>query len=297
MVPLDAAGPTPARPSDLRWTDSRARIPHSESDLWQNMDMSESIVFAGPDEGVAVVTINEPATRNALSLAVMETLIDTLTEVGQRTDVRVVIVRTAGHVFSSGHNLGEIRGADRDTQQEIFEACSRLMLLVQSIPQPVIAQVQGVATAAGCQLVAACDLAVAADSARFATPGVKIGLFCSTPMVALSRAVPAKQTMRMLLTGDFVSAEDALRFGLVSDVVAEDELESAALDLARKVASASSATVAIGKAAFYEQRELPVADAYARMSQVMAHNAVAADAQEGIDAFLSKREPQWKHRG
>lgn len=258
--------------------------------------MSESIVFAPLDDGVASVTINRSATRNALSLEVMEALIDTLAEVGRRTDVRAVIVGSAGHVFSSGHDLKEIRGADLEAQQEIFDACSRLMQLIQTIPQPVIAQVQGVATAAGCQLVAACDLAVAAESARFATPGVKIGLFCSTPMVALSRAVPAKQAMRMLLTGDFVSAEDALRFGLVSDVVADDDLEAAALELARTIASASSATVAIGKRAFYEQRELPVADAYERMSQVMAHNAVATDAQEGIDAFLTKREPHWRHR-
>jgi enoyl-CoA hydratase/carnithine racemase len=258
--------------------------------------MSESIVFAQADDGVATVTINEPNTRNALSLSVMNDLIDTFAEAARRTDVRAVILSTAGHVFSSGHNLGEIRGAELETQQEIFDACSRLMQIIQQIPQPVIAQVQGVATAAGCQLVATCDLAVAAASARFATPGVKIGLFCSTPTVALSRAVPAKTAMRMLLTGDFVSAEDALRFGLVSDVVADDELETATLALARKVASASSATVATGKAAFYEQRELPVAEAYARMSQVMAHNAVAADAQEGIDAFLTKREPQWRHR-
>lgn len=242
------------------------------------------------------MTINRPATRNALSLEVMESLIDTLTEVADRTDVRAVILRTEGHVFSSGHDLTEIRGADQATQQVTFDACARLMQLIQSIPQPVIAQVQGVATAAGCQLVATCDLAVAAESARFATPGVKIGLFCSTPMVALSRAVPAKQAMRMLLTGDFVAAEDALKFGLVSDVVADADLESATLELALKVASASSATVALGKAAFYEQRELPVVDAYARMSQVMADNAVAADAQEGIDAFLTKREPQWQHR-
>lgn len=258
--------------------------------------MSESIVFAPADDGVATVTINESNTRNALSLSVMNDLIDTFAEVARRTDVRAVVLSTAGHVFSSGHNLGEIRGADLEAQQEIFDACSRLMQIIQHIPQPVIAQVQGVATAAGCQLVATCDLAVAAASARFATPGVKIGLFCSTPMVALSRAVPAKTAMRMLLTGDFVSAEDALRFGLVSDVVADKELETATLDLARKVASASSATVAIGKAAFYEQRELPVAEAYARMSEVMAHNAVAADAQEGIDAFLTKREPRWRHR-
>lgn len=265
--------------------------------LWQNETMSESIVFAPLDDGVAVVTINEAQTRNALSREVMRSLIDTLAEVARDTDVRALILRTEGHVFSSGHDLKEIRGADLSEQQEIFAVCAELMQLIQQIPQPVIAQVQGVATAAGCQLVASCDLAVAAASARFATPGVKIGLFCSTPMVALTRAVPAKTAMRMLLTGDFINAEQALNFGLVSDVVADDELEEATVALARQVASVSSATVAIGKSAFYEQRELTVADAYERMSQVMADNAVAADAQEGIDAFLSKREPSWQHRG
>ena len=259
--------------------------------------MSDSILFSLADDAVATVAINEPHTRNALSLAVMNELIETLAEVAESTDVRAVILRTAGHVFSSGHDLTEIRGAELESQQETFAACSRLMQLIQAIPQPVIAQVQGVATAAGCQLVASCDLAVAAESARFATPGVKIGLFCSTPMVALTRAVPAKAAMRMLLTGDFLSAADALTFGLVSDVVADDELESATAELAGKVASASSATVAIGKAAFYEQRDLSVAEAYAHMSEVMAHNAVAPDAQEGIDAFLRRREPQWQHRG
>ena len=241
------------------------------------------------------MTINQPSTRNALSLEVMEDLIDTLTEVAERTDVRAVILATAGHVFSSGHDLTEIRGADHETQQTTFDACARLMQLIQTIPQPVIAQVQGVATAAGCQLVATCDLAVAAESARFATPGVKIGLFCSTPMVALSRAVPAKQAMRMLLTGDFVSAEDALKYGLVSDVVADaDPIRHLGIGLA--VASASSATAAVCERRVLRTAELPVADAYARMSQVMADNAVAADAQEGIDAFLTKRQPQWQHR-
>ena len=241
------------------------------------------------------MTINQPSTRNALSLEVMEDLIDTLTEVAERTDVRAVILATAGHVFSSGHDLTEIRGADHETQQTTFDACARLMQLIQTIPQPVIAQVQGVATAAGCSWWRPA-IWLSPPSPPVRDSGVKIGLFCSTPMVALSRAVPAKQAMRMLLTGDFVTAEDALKFGLVSDVVADADLESATLDLALKVASASSATVALGKAAFYEQRELPVADAYARMSQVMADNAVAADAQEGIDAFLTKREPQWQHR-
>lgn len=259
--------------------------------------MSESIVFARLDDGVGVVTINASETRNALSREVMRSLIDTLAEVGRATDVRAVILRTAGHVFSSGHDLQEIRRDELSEQQETFAVCAELMQLIQRIPQPVIAQVQGVATAAGCQLVASCDLAVAAASARFATPGVKIGLFCSTPMVALTRAVPAKAAMRMLLTGDFLRPEDALRFGLVSDVVDDEDLERATEDLARTVASASSATVAIGKAAFYEQRDLTVAQAYERMTQVMAENAVIDDAQEGIDAFLTKREPQWRHRG
>ena len=258
--------------------------------------MSDSVVFSLADDAVALVSINEPETRNALSLQVMNDLIDTLAEVGARTDIRAVILRTAGHVFSSGHDLKEIRGSELAAQQEIFDACSRLMQLIQQIPQPVLAQVQGVATAAGAQLVASCDLAVAAQSARFATPGVKIGLFCSTPMVALTRAVPAKVAMRMLLTGDFITSAEALAFGLVSDVVPDEELETATVELASKVASASSATVAIGKRAFYEQRDLPLADAYARMSETMAKNAVAADAQEGIDAFLSRREPHWQHR-
>ena len=170
--------------------------------LWQNAVMSTSIVLFVADDAVAMISINEPETRNALSRSVMNELIGTLAEVGQRTDVRAVILATAGHVFSSGHDLKEIRGAELESQQETFALCSELMQLIQSIPQPVIAQVQGVATAAGCQLVASCDLAVAAHSARFATPGVKIGLFCSTPMVALTRAVPAKTAMRMLLTGD-----------------------------------------------------------------------------------------------
>src|SRR5699024_8741304 len=264
--------------------------------------MSESIVVAPLDDGVVAVTIDAAETRNALSRHIMRSLIDTLAEVGRDTDVRAVILRTAGHVFSSGHDLKEIRGADPDDQQELFAICSELMQLIQRIPQPVIAQVQGVATAAGCQLAASCDLAVAAASARFATPGVRIGLFCSTPVVSLSRAVPAEPARRMLLPGDFLAGDQARNFGPVaavadSDVVDDDELEDATEALAHRVASVSAATVAIGKSAFYEQRELPVDEAYERMSQVMAHNAVTVDAQEGIDAFLSKREPRWRHRG
>src|SRR5699024_3797920 len=217
--------------------------------------MSESTVVAPLDDGVVAVTIDAAETRNALSRHIMRSLIDTLAEVWRDTDVRAVILRTAGHVFSSGHDLKEIRGADPDDQQELFAICSELMQLIQRIPQPVIAQVQGVATAAGCQLVASCDLAVAAASARFATPGVRIRLFCSTPMVALSRAVNRKMAMRMLLTGEAISAEDALAHGLVSHVVPDDELDSTVSAVAQQVASASAATVAIGKRAFYEQLE------------------------------------------
>lgn len=245
---------------------------------------------------VALVMIDAAQTRNALSMPVMGALVDALTEIGERTDVHAVVLSTAGHVFCSGHDLKEIRGADHARQQEIFERCSQLMLLIQSIPQPVIAAVQGVATAAGCQLVATCDLAVAAESARFGTPGVRIGLFCSTPMVALSRAVPRKTAMRMLMTGDLLDAEQALAFGLVSHVVADDELAAAASQVAQTVAEASAATVAIGKQAFYQQIHLDTPGAYAQMSETMAANAVMPDAQEGIDAFLTKRQPQWQHR-
>src|SRR5699024_3136583 len=233
----------------------------------------------------------------ALSRHIMRSRIDTLAEAVRAPDGRAVGPRPAGQVASSGHALDAVRAAVPHAQPEPLAVASELGPQLQRHPQPVIAQVQGVATAAGCQLVASCDLAVAAASARFATPGVRIGLFCSTPMVALSRSVPAKTAMRMLLTGDFLASDQALNFGLVSDVVDDDELEDATEALAHRVASVSSATVAIGKSAFYEQRELPVDEAYERMSQVTAHDAVTVDAQGGIDAFLSKREPRWRHRG
>lgn len=258
--------------------------------------MSEDTVILTVEDTVATVTLNHPATRNALSLELMRALISTFRELGERPDVHAIVLAAAGHVFSSGHDLKEVSAADHAGQQEIFGTCSELMLLIQEIPQPVIARVQGVATAAGCQLVATCDLAVASQEARFGTPGVRIGLFCSTPMVALSRAVDRKTAMRMLLTGDMLSAEQALAHGLVSDVADPAELESAAAALAAQVTQASSATVAIGKRAFYEQIHLPTAEAYARMSTVMADNAVMPDAREGIDAFLTKREPRWQHR-
>lgn len=258
---------------------------------------STNIVLISIDDAVATVTLNNEAKRGALSLPAMRGLIEAFTQIGERTDVHAVILRSEGaKVFSSGHDLSEVRAADEAGQQEIFETCSELMLLIQSIPQPVIAEVQGLATAAGCQLVATCDLAVAADTAHFATPGVRIGLFCSTPMVALTRAVDRKTAMRMLLTGEPINAEQALTHGLISHVSSPEELPATTRAVAEKVAEASSATVAIGKQAFYQQINLDTKDAYAAMSQTMAANAVMPDAREGIGAFLDKREPVWQHR-
>jgi len=254
-----------------------------------------SLVEVSVDGAVATVTLDNPAKMGALSLAAMQQLTAAFTDIGTRDDIHVVVLASKGKVFSAGHDLSEVRGAGEAQQREIFETCSELMLTIQNIHQPVIAKVHGLATAAGCQLVATCDLAVASQSARFATPGVRIGLFCSTPMVALSRAVPQKLAMRMLLTGDPITADEALAHGLVSDVVSDETLDEAVADLAARVAKASAATVSIGKQAFYEQLTLSTGDAYTKMSEVMTQNALMADAQEGIGAFLEKREPVWQH--
>lgn len=244
----------------------------------------------------ATVTLDNPAKMGALSVAAMRQLTAAFKDIGLRHDVHVVTMVSEGKVFSAGHDLSEVHGADEDAQREIFETCTDLMLTIQNIPQPVIAKVHGLATAAGCQLVATCDLAVAGASARFATPGVRIGLFCSTPMVALSRAVSRKMAMRMLLTGEAIGADDALTHGLVSHVVNDDELDTAVQDLAEHVAQASAATVSIGKRAFYDQIHLSTDEAYEYTSEVMTQNAVMDDAQEGIGAFLDKRQPIWQHR-
>ena len=254
------------------------------------------LILTSIRNAVTTITLNSPQTRNALSMELMARLRDVLAEIGEDTSVHAVVLAAEGPVFSSGHNLKEVHGADLERQQEIFDLCTQLMLTVQRIPQPVIARVQGLATAAGAQLAATCDLVVAARSASFATPGVKIGLFCSTPGVAIARALPTKQAMRMLLTGDPISAERALELGMVSDVVDDAEVVEAADELAAKIAQASSATVAIGKEAFYRQINMTVEDAYSEMSRTMAANAVIEDAQEGIDAFLTKREPTWQGR-
>jgi enoyl-CoA hydratase/carnithine racemase len=246
------------------------------------------------DGPIARVTMNRPDKRNALSLAHMQELTGCLKAIGEAREARVVILAGNGPVFSAGHDLAEMIGRDPETYRHIFDVCCELMETVQSIPQPVIAKVHGVATAAGCQLAATCDLVVAAEEARFATPGVKIGLFCSTPMVALSRAIGQKKAMEMLLTGDFISAEEALAEGLVNRVVPAEALEAETLKLAEKIADASPLVVGVGKQAFYRQIEMPVEQAYAYTKEVMSFNASFADAQEGMCAFLEKRKPEWK---
>ena len=241
----------------------------------------------------AILTLNRPERRNALSLGLMQDAIACLDEIGRHREVRAVILAAAGKVFCSGHDLSEMTGRDINEYRRIFDVCTELMTKIQSIPQPVIAEVQGIATAAGCQLVAPCDLAVAAEEARFATPGVKIGLFCTTPMVALTRAIGRKRALEMLLTGEFVDARTAADWGLINRVTAAGELQAESRKMAEKVAAASSLVVALGKQAFYTQIDLDQPKAYAYAKEVMSMNALAADAQEGIGAFLGKRAPCW----
>ena len=255
----------------------------------------EHILFEG-DGPVAYVTMNRPDKRNALSLDHMQELISCLKSTGEAKEARVVILRGAGPVFCAGHDLSEMVGRDADFYRHTFDVCCELMETVQSIPQPVIAEVHATATAAGCQLAATCDLVVASEEARFATPGVRIGLFCSTPMVALSRSVGQKKAMEMLLTGDFISAEEALAEGLVNRVVAAEDLKSETRALADKIAEASPLVVGIGKQAFYRQLEMDTGQAYAYTKEVMSFNATFTDAQEGMCAFLEKRRPEWQGR-
>jgi enoyl-CoA hydratase/carnithine racemase len=245
------------------------------------------------EQAAAIVTLDRAQRRNALSLELMRELTGVLGDLAADPGVRAVILAANGKVFSSGHDLREMVGRPRRDYDELFDACTTLMTRIQSIPQPVIAEVRGLATAAGCQLVATCDLALAGESATFATPGVKIGLFCSTPMVAVTRAIGRKRALEMLLTGRTVDARTAAEWGLVNAVKPAGELRAATLELAAQIAGASAATVATGKRAFYEQIELPQAAAYEAMCRVMSGNAEAADAQEGISAFLAKRAPVW----
>jgi enoyl-CoA hydratase/carnithine racemase len=241
-----------------------------------------------------LVTLNRPEQRNALSTPLMRELTKELERQSERPDVRAIVLRASGPAFSAGHDLKELIDRTEAEEREIFDVCTRMMETIQGIPQPVIAAVQGIATAAGCQLVATCDLAIASEQARFATPGVKIGLFCSTPMVAVSRAIGRKRALEMLLTGRPIDANTAAEWGLVNRVVPADELDASALELATQIASASPLTLRIGKHAFYEQIDVPQDEAYRLMSRTMAENAMTCDAQEGMQAFLEKRSPTWR---
>ena len=247
-----------------------------------------------PAEGVAWLTLNRPGARNALSAALMAALDEAIAAMAADASVRVVVIGGAGPAFCAGHDLREVRADPSEAaMRALFAQCSALMTGIVRLGKPVIARVHGVATAAGCQLVASCDLAVAAETARFATPGVNIGLFCSTPMVALSRSVGRKAAMEMLLTGDMVDAVRARELGLVNRVVPEDALDGAVLALAGQIASKSPLTLAIGKEAFYRQAEMGLDDAYAYASEVMTRNMMTNDAREGIGAFIDKRAACW----
>lgn len=256
--------------------------------------VKEQVLLRRDAEAVAWLTLNRPAARNALSMALMQALVDELSAIEHDASVKVVVIGGAGPAFCAGHDLRELRASpDRASYQATFALCSRLMTSIVRLPKPVIARVHGIATAAGCQLVATCDLAVATDTARFATPGVNIGLFCSTPMVALSRAVGRKAAMEMLLTGDLIDAQRAFALGLINRVVTEDRLDGEVAALAGQIVAKSPLTLAIGKEAFYRQAEMGLDDAYAFASEVMTRNMLARDAAEGIDAFLGKRQPIW----
>ena len=260
------------------------------------------LVQRGDSDGIALLVLNRPQTRNTLSEAMMAALSETFSAIAADKRVRAVVLTANGPAFSAGHDLKEITEHRQDSDggrayvKDIMDRCSTLMQSILRLPQPVIAAVDGVATAAGCQLIATCDLAIASQTARFATPGVHIGLFCTTPSVALSRNVAPKHAMEMLLTGDMLSAEDAFRIGLVNHVVAPGTEREEAVKLARKIAAKSTLTVKMGKEAFYRQLDMSLPEAYRYASQVMVENMMVHDAEEGISAFVEKRTPKWEDR-
>ena len=262
---------------------------------------SPSLILLREDiDGIAILTLNQPQSRNSLSEAMLEALSDALTAIAHDNSVRVLIITADGPAFSAGHDLKELNRHRSDPDRgrayftRIMKQCSAMMQQIVNLPQPVIAAVQATATAAGCQIVASCDLAVASRTAKFATPGVNIGLFCSTPMVALARNVSRKHAMEMLLTGEMISAEHAQQIGLVNHVVAPSKEREEALKLARKIGDKSALTVRIGKEGFYKQLEMPLAQAYDYVSEIMVENMLARDAEEGIKAFIEKRDPKWR---
>lgn len=261
----------------------------------QSAPKTEAAVTLDIENHVARIVLNSPATRNALSSAVMSEIQAILSEIAASTDCHVAILEAAGPVFSSGHNLKEIMSDSREAQMQLlFDQCSEMMQGIVNLPKPVIAKVNGTATAAGLQLVASCDLAYASTSSKFATPGVNLGLFCSTPMVALSRNVSPKHAMEFLLSGEVMDAEHAARVGLINKAVPEDELEATVMAMATRIASKSPLTVRTGKEAFYHQLPMALAEAYDYTARVMSENMQTRDAQEGISAFLEKRTPKWR---
>ena len=262
-----------------------------------HLQADEQVLLRNDAEGICTLTLNRPDKRNPLSTQMLSALQNTLDDIADDKTVKVVIIAAKGPVFCAGHDLKEMRAnTNYNFIHELFLQCSRMMLTMTQLPQPIIAKVHGVATAAGCQLVASCDLAIAAESARFGTPGVTNGLFCSTPAVAVSRAVSSKHAMEMLLLGDLFSPEDALRFGLINRIVPVQKLDSTVLEYAESITSRSTLTMSMGKGAFYRQLDMELEEAYTYTSDVMARNMMERDAQEGIDAFLQKRHPKWTGR-
>ena len=263
--------------------------------------MKNSLInILNQDNGILRLTLDDENNKNALSEAMIDELTEAINAANDNKEVKVIIIASNGNVFCSGHNLKEITAARNNNDKgesyfmNLFELCSSLMQLIVSCSKPVIAEVGGIATAAGCQLVASCDLAISSNTAKFATPGVNIGLFCSTPMVALSRNVSKKEAMKMLLTGDMIDAVEAKRISLINDYVSDDKLEESVNNLALKISKKPSMTVKIGKEAFYEQAEMSLSDAYAYTSMVMAQNTLNDDAKEGISSFIEKRDPNWQ---
>jgi enoyl-CoA hydratase/carnithine racemase len=258
---------------------------------------TEAILIRHDDNGIATLTLNRPEQFNALSSDMLFELQAALDDISADASIRVVIIGANGRGFCAGHDLKEIRSStDKAFHQALFDRCSKVMLTINSMPQPVIAQIDGIATAAGCQLVANCDLAIATMESRFAVSGINLGLFCSTPAVPLSRNLSRKQAMQMLLTGDFISAEQAQSYGLINDVVNNNELKQATMDLAHKIAAKSPVATKLGKQMFYQQLPMDLSAAYAFASERMACNMDSEDAREGMDAFIEKRRPEWKGR-
>lgn len=261
----------------------------------QTQTTSQALVLREDKDGVATLTLNRGRKFNALSLAVLDVLLEEFIKVGEDSSIRVVVLSGDGKAFCAGHDLKEMReNSSRDAMETLFGRCAEVMMKITSIPQPVIASIHGIATAAGCQLVATCDLAIAVEEARFATSGINVGLFCATPMVALTRNVGAKKAFEMLVTGDFIDAQTALQLGLINKVVAADELEGAVLDMATKIASKPAISIAFGKQIFYKQLEAAKEAAYEMAAETMTCNMMTDDAQAGVDAFIAKKHmPEW----